>query len=87
MLFCHIELIDTISETRQLQFHLLHLVIQLLTELVKRIQEGFWRQIYSSLLLREELIADLLNTSMDYREELADADFVLLLHQLIVGDE
>jgi len=87
LLFCHIELIDTISETRQLQFHLLHLVIQLLTELVKRIQEGFWRQIYSSLLLREELIADLLNTSMDYREELADADFVLLLHQLIVGDE
>lgn len=87
MLFCHIELIDTILETRQLQFHLLHLVIQLLTELVKRIQEGFWRQIYSSLLLREELIADLLNTSMDYREELADADFVLLLHQLIVGDE
>jgi len=62
-------------------------VIQLLTELVKRIQEGFWRQIYSSLLLREELIADLLNTLMDYREELADADFVLLLHQLIVGDE
>lgn len=87
MLFCHIELIDTILETRQLQFHLLHLVIQLLTELVKRIQEGFWRQIYSSLLLREELIADLLNTLMDYREELADADFVLLLHQLIVGDE
>jgi len=87
LLFCHIELIDTILETRQLQFHLLHLVIQLLTELVKRIQEGFWRQIYSSLLLREELIADLLNTLMDYREELADADFVLLLHQLIVGDE
>lgn len=87
MLFCHIELIDTILETRQLQFHLLHLVIQLLTELVKRIQEGFWRQIYSSLLLREELIADLLNTSMDYREELADADLVLILHQRIVGDE
>ena len=87
MLFCNIELIDAILETRQLQCHFLRLVIQLITELVERIQESFWRQIYSSLLLQEESIADLLNTPMDYREELADADFVFILHQLIVGDE